>query len=47
MNELTAKLERTYGLIVGIERYLESSWDVKGGGPAHDALKFAHWLDAI
>ena len=45
MNELTAKLERTYGLIVGIERYLESSWNVKGGGPAHDALKFAHWLD--
>ncbi len=45
MNEFTAKIERTYGLIVGIERYLESSWNVKGGGPAHDALKFAQWLD--
>ncbi|MEH2328220.1 MAG: tetratricopeptide repeat protein [Nostoc sp.] len=39
-----AKPERTFGLIVGIEKYHESEWNVKGGGPADDALKFAHWL---
>jgi Flp pilus assembly protein TadD len=42
--QLTAKPERTFGLIVGIEKYHESEWNVKGGGPADDALKFAHWL---
>lgn len=41
---LTAKPERTFGLIVGIEKYHEPSFNVKGGGPADDALKFAHWL---
>jgi len=44
MTQFTAKPDQTYGLIVGIERYQESSWDVKGGGPAYDALKFANWL---
>ncbi|MEH2193539.1 MAG: NB-ARC domain-containing protein [Nostoc sp.] len=39
-----AKPERTFGLIVGIEKYHESTWNVTGGGPADDALKFAHWL---
>ncbi|MEH1932580.1 MAG: tetratricopeptide repeat protein [Nostoc sp.] len=39
-----AKPERTFGLIVGIEKYHESEWNVTGGGPADDALKFAHWL---
>ncbi|MEH1900711.1 MAG: NB-ARC domain-containing protein,Caspase domain-containing protein [Nostoc sp.] len=39
-----AKPERTFGLIVGIEKYQESEWNVTGGGPADDALKFAHWL---
>ncbi|MEH2461565.1 tetratricopeptide repeat protein, partial [Nostoc sp.] len=42
--QLTAKPERTFGLIVGIEKYHESAWNVTGGGPADDALKFAHWL---
>jgi hypothetical protein len=44
MSEFIALPERTYGLVIGIERYRESSWNVKGGGPAHDALKFAQWL---
>ena len=44
MTELTAKPQQTYGLIVGIEKYHESSWNVKGGGPVNDALKFAEWL---
>lgn len=44
MSELSAKPERTYGLVVGIEKYQESSWNVLGGGPAHDAIKFAQWL---
>jgi formylglycine-generating enzyme required for sulfatase activity len=44
MSEFIALPERTYGLVIGIEKYLESSWNVKGGGPAHDALKFAQWL---
>ncbi|MEH2392775.1 MAG: NB-ARC domain-containing protein [Nostoc sp.] len=39
-----AKPERTFGLIVGIEKYYESAWNVTGGGPADDALKFADWL---
>ncbi|WP_375466510.1 NB-ARC domain-containing protein [uncultured Nostoc sp.] len=39
-----AKPERTFGLIVGIEKYHETAWNVTGGGPADDALKFAHWL---
>lgn len=42
--QLMAKPERTFGLIVGIEKYHESAWNVTGGGPADDALKFAHWL---
>jgi hypothetical protein len=42
--QLMAKPEQTFGLIVGIEKYHESEWNVKGGGPADDALKFAHWL---
>jgi len=42
--QLMAKPERTFGLIVGIEKYHESTWNVTGGGPADDALKFAHWL---
>jgi len=44
MIELSALPERTYGLVIGIESYQENSWNVKGGGPAHDALKFAQWL---
>ena len=44
MTEISAKPERTYGLVVGIEKYQETSWNVKGGGPANDALKFADWL---
>ncbi|AUB41325.1 Tetratricopeptide [Nostoc flagelliforme CCNUN1] len=42
--QLMAKPERTFGLIVGIEKYHETAWNVTGGGPADDALKFAHWL---
>jgi hypothetical protein len=42
--QLMAKPERTFGLIVGIEKYHESAWNVTGGGPADDALKFAHLL---
>ena len=44
MTEIIAKPERTYGLVVGIEKYQETSLNVKGGGPANDALKFADWL---
>ena len=44
MSDIIAKPERTYGLVVGIEKYKETSWNVKGGGPANDALKFAKWL---
>ncbi|NER49712.1 MAG: tetratricopeptide repeat protein [Symploca sp. SIO1A3] len=39
---VTAKLENTYALVVGIEKYEESSFNVKG--PARDAFKFARWL---
>ncbi|MFN6540622.1 MAG: NB-ARC domain-containing protein [Nostoc sp. EkiNYC01] len=42
--DVMAKPERTFGLIVGIEKYHEPKWNVTGGGPADDALKFAHWL---
>ena len=42
MTEIIAKPERTYGLVVGIEKYSNTSWNV--GGPANDALKFADWL---
>ncbi len=42
--QLMAKPDRTFGLIVGIEKYHETAWNVTGGGPADDALKFAHWL---
>ena len=44
MSDIIAKPERTYGLVVGIEKYQEASWNVKGGGPVNDALKFADWL---
>jgi WD40 repeat protein len=44
MTEIRAKPERTYALVVGIEKYSETSWNVKGGGPVNDALKFADWL---
>jgi|GEM_PF-5913433 len=30
--ELNAKPELTYGLVVGIEKYLETAWSVPGGG---------------
>ncbi|NER92628.1 MAG: tetratricopeptide repeat protein [Symploca sp. SIO1B1] len=39
---VTAKLENTYALVVGIEKYEESSFNVKE--PACDAFKFARWL---
>ena len=42
--QLTAKPERTFGLIVGIEKYHNPAFNVPGGGPADDALKFACWL---
>ena len=42
MNNFTAKPEHTYGLIVGVERYQESRWNVNG--PVHDALELARWL---
>jgi hypothetical protein len=42
MSKFTAKPQHTYALIVGIERYQESRWNVNG--PANDALKFARWL---
>ncbi|AFY48490.1 NB-ARC domain-containing protein,Caspase domain-containing protein [Nostoc sp. PCC 7524] len=42
--QLMAKPERTYGLVVGIEKYHESQWNVLGGGQVHDALRFARWL---
>ncbi|MBD2627708.1 tetratricopeptide repeat protein [Anabaena variabilis FACHB-164] len=38
----TAKPERTYALVVGIEKYQEKAWNVTA--PAMDALKFGHWL---
>ena len=44
--ELNAKPELTYGLVVGIEKYLETAWSVPGGGLADDAIKFAQWLSA-
>jgi len=42
MIELSAKPEHTYALVVGIEKYQESRWNV--GGQADDAIKFAQWL---
>jgi len=45
MTEISAKPERTYALVVGIEKYSDTYWNVpNGGGPANDALKFAEWL---
>jgi hypothetical protein len=41
---LIAEPKKTYALVVGIERYQETSWNVPGGGPVNDALKFANWL---
>ncbi|MBD2295706.1 caspase family protein [Anabaena sphaerica FACHB-251] len=40
--KFTAKPERTYALVVGIEKYQEKAWNVTA--PAMDALKFADWL---
>ncbi|NEN97237.1 MAG: NB-ARC domain-containing protein,Caspase domain-containing protein [Moorea sp. SIO3I7] len=39
---ITANPEQTYGLIVGIEHYQATNWNVNG--PVHDAIKFADWL---
>ncbi|NEO50180.1 MAG: NB-ARC domain-containing protein,Caspase domain-containing protein, partial [Moorea sp. SIO4A3] len=39
---ISAKPEKTYGLIVGIENYQATHWNVNG--PVHDAIKFADWL---
>ena len=39
---ITAKPEKTYGLIVGIENYQATNWNVDG--PVHDAITFADWL---
>ena len=36
--------ELTYGLVVGIEKYEEAAWNIKGGGPVKNALEFASWL---
>jgi len=44
MIELNALPERTYGLVIGIERYLGGCRDVDG--QVSDALKFAQWLCA-
>jgi formylglycine-generating enzyme required for sulfatase activity len=45
MMQIIAKPERTYALVVGIEKYSDTYWNVpNGGGPANDALKFAEWL---
>jgi Caspase domain/NB-ARC domain len=42
--QLRAEPKRTYGLVVGIEKYHEAGWNVPGGGQAEDALRFARWL---
>ncbi|MBO3458924.1 caspase family protein [Aetokthonos hydrillicola Thurmond2011] len=42
--QLIAEPKSTYGLVVGIEKYHETSWNVPGGGQAWDALRFAQWL---
>ncbi|WP_446404598.1 caspase family protein [Coleofasciculus sp. C1-SOL-03] len=42
--KFSVKPERTYGLVVGIEKYHENSWNVDG--QVNDALKFAQWLSA-
>jgi hypothetical protein len=42
MINLTAKPEQTFALVVGIEKYQETAWNV--GGTAIDAFKFAQWL---
>ncbi|NER90599.1 MULTISPECIES: caspase family protein [unclassified Moorena] len=39
---INARPEKTYGLIVGIENYQATNWNVNG--PVHDAIKFADWL---
>ncbi len=44
MIELSASPERTYAIVIGIERYQGGCWDVDG--PVNDALKFAQWLCA-
>ncbi|NES24306.1 MAG: NB-ARC domain-containing protein,Caspase domain-containing protein, partial [Symploca sp. SIO3E6] len=41
---IIANLKKTYALVVGIEKYQASDFNVKGGGPARDAFKFARWL---
>ncbi|MEQ9550302.1 MAG: tetratricopeptide repeat protein [Coleofasciculus sp. G3-WIS-01] len=40
--KFSVKPEQTYGLVVGIEKYQENSWNVDG--QVNDALKFAQWL---
>ncbi|MEQ8753665.1 MAG: tetratricopeptide repeat protein [Coleofasciculus sp. G1-WW12-02] len=42
--KFSVKPEQTYGLVVGIEKYQENSWNVDG--QVNDALKFAQWLSA-
>jgi hypothetical protein len=44
MTEYTARPEQTYALVVGIEKYKESDWDVKGCRLVENALQFARWL---
>ncbi|NEQ82340.1 MAG: NB-ARC domain-containing protein,Caspase domain-containing protein [Moorea sp. SIO2I5] len=39
---INARPEKTYGLIVGIENYQATNWNVNG--PVGDAIKFADWL---
>ncbi|NEO45033.1 MAG: caspase family protein [Moorea sp. SIO4A3] len=39
---INARPEKTYGLIVGIEQYQATNWNVDG--PVNDAIKFADWL---
>ncbi|NEQ85600.1 MAG: NB-ARC domain-containing protein,Caspase domain-containing protein, partial [Moorea sp. SIO2I5] len=39
---INARPEKTYGLIVGIENYQATNWNVNG--PVRDAIKFADWL---
>jgi hypothetical protein len=36
--------KRTYALVVGIEKYGETAWDVKNSGAVKDALNFTSWL---
>jgi subtilisin family serine protease len=42
--EPIAEPKRTYGLVVGIEKYGETAWNEKGGRAVKDALDFTSWL---